>query len=367
MKINFVVPFYSKVPVGGIKIMYEYANRLAQFGHDVVIYHSINTPYSVYPRKRPKFVRQLICKLIYKNKASSNWFDFHESVGLTFIHQISNKFIRDADATITTWWSLVNPLSKLDISKGVKINLIQGYEIWDGNIDLVEESYKYENVKHVVITNYLMEKVLLANPKANVSLIFNAIDEKKFYVSKSIDQRDPFSIAMLYSSKNNVKGSQYGIEGLIEIKKEFPQLKVDIFGVEERPKTLPEWMNYLRQPSNLNKVYNDNAIFLSPSLTEGWALPPAEAMMCGCLFVGTDISGHEAYLHEEHSVIIQPKSVNSIVDSLRNVLTNNDMRIDKAKLGCDFIKRYDWDVALNKFIKILENNDETISDNHTSI
>ena len=38
MRISIVLPFPVTKPVGGAKIMYEYANRLAEEGNKIVIY-----------------------------------------------------------------------------------------------------------------------------------------------------------------------------------------------------------------------------------------------------------------------------------------------------------------------------------------
>jgi len=40
MKITFVMPGYSLKPVGGIKVVYDYANQLASRGHEVTVLHS---------------------------------------------------------------------------------------------------------------------------------------------------------------------------------------------------------------------------------------------------------------------------------------------------------------------------------------
>ena len=45
LRITIVLPFPVTKPVGGAKIMYEYANRLYAAGHTVTVLHSIRRPY----------------------------------------------------------------------------------------------------------------------------------------------------------------------------------------------------------------------------------------------------------------------------------------------------------------------------------
>ena len=37
MKISFVLPGVSRIPVGGFKMAFEYANRLSNRGHEVTL------------------------------------------------------------------------------------------------------------------------------------------------------------------------------------------------------------------------------------------------------------------------------------------------------------------------------------------
>ena len=39
MRINFLLPFFPKHPVGGFKVHYEYASRLSARGHEVTVVH----------------------------------------------------------------------------------------------------------------------------------------------------------------------------------------------------------------------------------------------------------------------------------------------------------------------------------------
>lgn len=253
MIFNFILPFYTPVAGGGIKIMYEYANRFAELGNEVRIYHSLNTPYFNYPLSRPFIIRKLISLIKYHNKPVCSWFKFNKNVQLLFLDNIEDKNIADADATISTWWSLVEPLSKLEVTKGVKLNLIQGYEDWDGNVDLLHNSYKIKNVKHIVVSPYLKEKVSFFN-KENF-YIPNSIDQSVFYSVKDFLLREELSFCMCYSAAT-LKGFNYGLEMFINLRKILPNLKLTVFGTKIRPDCLPEWVLYYQNPSDLRLIYS---------------------------------------------------------------------------------------------------------------
>lgn len=69
MRYNFVLPNNDNVPIGGYKIIYEYANLLAEEGHDVTITFMLfdATPFS-YDSFRGKIRKFIISLLFFMGK-----------------------------------------------------------------------------------------------------------------------------------------------------------------------------------------------------------------------------------------------------------------------------------------------------------
>lgn len=142
---------------------------------------------------------------------------------------------------------------------------------------------------------------------------------------------------MLYSEEER-KGTMYGIEAFIALKEKLPDLTVTLFSVYKRPRDLPGWIQFYTRPSNLPELYNQHAVFFSPSLGEGWALPPAEAMACGCAVVCTDIGGHADYaFHDQTALLVESKNPADMELKLEQLLTDNDKRIRLAINGNKFL------------------------------
>jgi len=347
-KINFILPFFCIKPGGGTKIIFEYANRLAAQGYDVCIYHTNNLPYL---KSRFPVALKWIKNTVLYPKAKPFWFDFDDEVRTKHIKNISDQTIRDADVTIGTWWSVAFEISKLNNSKGKKINLIQDYEIWTGHEELVKKSYTL-TMTHIVIADYL-EELVYKESGIRPKKIYNAIDETKFFLQKSIANRNPHSVLMLYSEENR-KGTKHGIEALKVLKSKFPDLQATLFGTFPKPLNLDPWITYFRNPNNLVEVYNDSAIFLTVSLHEGWALPPCEAMFSGCALVATDIEGHVSYaVKDKTSLLIEPGNVPDTVDKTTKLLENNALRIQLATAGNEYVQKFKWENNIQKLIQII--------------
>jgi glycosyltransferase involved in cell wall biosynthesis len=348
MKINIVLPFFPKHAVGGIKVLYQYADFLSERGHDVTLYHTSilkNVP------KRYLNIFRVLRFYFRIKKSIPKWFTFKNQVTVINILKISNKSIFDGDVIISTMYATALDVFSLSESKGRKINFIQDYETWIAKPNQLILSYRLP-VIHIVINDYLYSIVEKYSPQSPV-LIYNAIDTSKFYITKPIEDRQSASICMMYSEEQR-KGSIYGINAIKLCKEKYPDLVVNLFSVFPKPEWLPDWINFHQSPNNLNEIYNSSAIFISPSLGEGWALPPAEAMCCGCALICTDIGGHAAYAKDkETALLVSSEDPIDLADKISTLIEDNQYRIQLARKGNDFIKRFSWKKSVDELEKIL--------------
>lgn len=344
MKINIYLPIIPIRPTGGCKIMYEYANQLARRGHDITIYNIYTNSYFMY--RYPHWLRYLKNKFLYSDYRPT-WFKLDDGIICKNIPYLKKEFVEDADVSFSTNWALVFSLNELPASKGRKFNLIQDYEVWIGNNKkALHASYRLP-VTHIVIADYLAD-IVEKESEIRPIVIYNAIDQDVYKIEREIGSRFPHSVSMLFSTEER-KGTKYGLEALRSCREVLPDLHVELFGVYSKPSTLEPWIHYTREPKNLAALYNSTAIYFTPSNGEGWALPPAEAMNCGCALVCTNIGGHAAYAkNEQTALLVKPKDPKDMADKLLSLLQNNEKRINLAIKGHEFVKRFNWDVATQK-------------------
>ena len=346
-RINFVLPSLPTKPVGGVKIMFQFANKLAARGHQVTILYSVRRPFK--KPKTPVWLRYLIYQLRGTN---ITWFALDKVIKQEIVPEISDRYVPDAEATLCTWWQMAYAINELSASKGNKCNLIQDYEIWTGQSDRVHESYNLP-LHHCVIAKYLQaifEKITGRKPP----LTPLAIDTSQFHLIKPSNERDDASIIMLYSLEPR-KGSDYGIQALEKVKQSVPNLNVTLFSVYPRPETIPAWMEFHTRPTDLVGLYNQHAIFFSPSLGEGWALPPAESMSCGCAVVCTDIGGHKDYaIDGETALLVQPKEVDEMAATIHRLISERELRLRLANAAHKLITtEFNWEKSVERLESIL--------------
>lgn len=357
MKITFVLPGYSKHPVGGYKMVFEYANRFVARGHEVSIVFDCLVG-SQRHQKIPGFFRHLCYDfLVYYYP---KWFNLNPKIHKICAYTgINDKEIPDADFVCATAVGTADDVTKLSASKGKKLYFIQGFENWgDWDADAVKATYRF-GMKNIVIANWL-EKIV-QDSGAECILIPNGIDFNIFNIDIPIISRKGHTISMLYHM-GVYKGSAYGIAALESLKERYPDLQATLFGVPERPSDLPAWIHYVQNATQaqLRKIYNHTKIYLCPSIQEGFGLTGAEAMACGCAYVASDYGGVHEYTTDKRNVLLSaPKDVEGLVEHVSYLFDDDDKRIQLAQQGYEDIQRFDWDKSVAKFEVVLKNMNQT--------
>ena len=84
-----------------------------------------------------------------------------------------------------------------------------------------------------------------------------------------------------------------------------------------------------------------SAIFLSFNINEGFGMPPAEAMACGCIVVGYTGQGGNEIFNSEFSYPIPDRNVQEYVKTLEKVIkafnVNPELFVEKGKKASEFI------------------------------
>jgi L-malate glycosyltransferase len=353
MRISFLTPAYMWSPSGGYRIIYEYANRLVSRGHDVTVVHPRRLNFRHRPkptlRERLRSVKFALFEMV--TTPMIDWHPIDSRVRLLFVPSLAERYIPDADVVFATAWQTARAVMECSAAKGVKCHLIQGYETWMGPEELVHESWRAPT-KKVVVSKWLFE---LGESLGAGSLTYvpNAIDTDVYRLTQPISQRTR-QVVMVCSTVK-WKGSRDGVKALELARKAFPDLKATFFGNSRRPTWVPSWITYQKNPPQdriVKDYYNAASIVLSPSLSEGFALPPAEGAACGCAIVATDSGGIRDFAeHGVTALLSSPGDPEALAKNLCSLLGDDALRIRLAQAANQRIKQFTWDRSAN----LLEN------------
>ena len=108
-------------------------------------------------------------------------------------------------------------------------------------------------------------------------------------------------------------------------------------------------------PDNkIQSLYKDSLAFVFPTLSEGFGLPPKEAIESGTFAVMSDIPVLKE-VYEDSVIYFDPYSAQSISDSLDKILImSKNEREEKIKYAQNFLKKYSWKKMAKETLKIYE-------------
>ena len=346
MRINFIAPAYYSFPIGGYRVVYEYANFLSARGHKLSI---------VFPRKpkagpsRGPF--ELLKEQMWGPKTRLlqrplvSWHTFHPGVRFVLTPGIRNDCVPDGDIVVATGWQSAGPVCQLGSSKGAKFYLIQSLENWSGPEEAVKRTWQMPLHK-IVISKWLKE-MGQSFGETDLRHIPNGIDLKRFRIIAPPEAR-PMSILTLYHD-DPIKGVPDALDALGRYHDLYPDVPVTMFGALQSGPERPPWIRFHENPDQetlVRDLYNEHAVYLGASLSEGFALPPAEAMACGCAFVGTDSGGCRDYAaHGATALLSPPGDPDQLLKNLIRITEDPALRARIQQRGTENIQQFTWDAA----------------------
>jgi glycosyltransferase involved in cell wall biosynthesis len=351
MKIGFILPVCMGKPSGGSKVVFQYANYLAEsLGHTVTIYFdAVNL---LYKYKLPNKIQRIGARILVYVRP--RWFKLHPSIKKKALFEINNQTVMDGDIIIATGVPTAFPIAALDVSKGKKYYFIQGYENWVRSDEYVCSTYRL-GMKNIVIAKWLAE---IVNKETGIypEYVGNGIDTDIFRVNNELDKRKKHTIAMQYR-KEEIKGCDYAFKTIELLESKYRDLQVIVFSPDPKPSNLPKSCKYVCNASQkeVAQINNSVQVFICSSIEEGFGLPGLEAMACGCALVSTEYKGVLEYAQNKYNALLSPvKDSTAMKDNIEMLFEDESLRLRIANNALNTVKERSLKVAAENFARVLQ-------------
>lgn len=351
--VTFLLPGSGHLPVGGFKVVYEYAQGLAGRGYGVRVVHAAMAPHDATAlgkvRSRLGYYRRAVTGF-----RPTRWLSLRVPVALAWVQRLSPSAVRGAEVVVATSWQTAEWLGGASLpSCKRRLYLIQHDETWSGPVDRVRATWKLPLTK-IVIARWLED--LGRSLSQDAIVIPNGLDFTAFGLDRPIEERHEPEVAMLFHPAP-WKGTEIGLEALKIARESVPRLRAMLFGTGAAPRDLPSWCRYTRNPKQeeLRGLYNRAAVVVCPSLAEGWGLVGSEAMICGAALAATDIGGHRMYAgHEDTALLCPPGDAPAMATSIVRLLSDEELRVRLATRAREGISQFTWDRAVARFEEVMQ-------------
>jgi len=211
-------------------------------------------------------------------------------------------------------------------------------------------------------------------PENKISVIYNGVDHNVFKPYKPSQMR-PYHVRLHHKPYILYVGSERPRKNLgtlllafARLKEEFPQLKLVKIGSPGRSEQFRS--NTLKMVSALgiaeDVIFTDHvsevdlayyyasaALLAYPSLYEGFGLPPLEAMACGCPVVSSNTSSLPEVVGEA-GIMVSPHDTRSLVQAIRRVLTDSELRDKMVRKGLEQSRKFSWDKAARETMEVYQ-------------
>ncbi len=197
-------------------------------------------------------------------------------------------------------------------------------------------------------------------PKERISVVYPGVDHDLFRPVPERIYQKPY--LLFVGSEHPRKNLSVVLKAFSRLKREprFSDLrlvKVSLAGGREtefRKKTLEliDALDLHRDvlftefvpEADLPVYYSGARVLLLPSLYEGFGLPALEAMACGCPVITSAITSLPEVVGEA-GIKVDPYDIDGFTRSIRQVLTDDELRNNMVRKGLERAKEFSWEKA----------------------
>jgi len=310
---------------GGIKIVFEHANRLPSDKFDVEVW---GLDYHETPWALDKSVKLRT----FKN---------YERMIRALEPQEAIK--------VATWWETAFPVWISSVTNGIPVYFIQEIETWFYPNDVVAQSvviscYRKE-FRNLTTSQYNAEEIRSLGLKA--AAVPCGFDDDIYRPLPGMKRKEDMILGV--GRKFFQKNFDFTLAGWRAMGLKRPNLT--LFGFEPEIARLDKKIKYVTKPTNeeVNELYNQATMFVQTSRHEGFCLPLLEAMATGAPVVCTDAHGNRDFCFDgKNCLMVEHDDVKGLSEALVRLMRDKPLRDKLGKAAKITARNYRWDVVIKK-------------------
>lgn len=341
VKIAIALPVPNLKIIGGYKVIYEYANYLAEKGCDItIIYNAHNGDNSI---NMPRFFAYLIRWNI--GTFGPPWFKLNPKIHKKVFPSFGADTFNAYDVVVATATETAEYVNMAKIKSENKWYFVQGFEDWGRSKDEVIKTFCMD--MNIITISKWLERII--NEVANKDVIYipNGIDNNDFYVRIPYQKRGIHTLSTLFHWDER-KRCDIALRVIYRLKERYIDFEAYLFGSPPRRKEWPEWIHYVQKamPKEVCETMNMSRVFLCASSQEGFGLTGIESMFCGCTLVTTDCEGIREYATEKNAYLCAIDDEDALFESICRAFDSEDEAAKKREHYRNILNGFD--IAISK-------------------
>ena len=357
MRFTFLLP--SDNLTGGNRVVAIYAQQLMARGHEVLVVTC--APDRLSPREMLRAVRKRDWQSLQNHLSPPTGHIALSGVPHKILERpraITAADVPDADIIIATWWETAMWMHTMPQSKGRKVHLIQGYEIWldPKVVAQVHGALQLPNLK-IAISSDLKNTIEEKLGPIGIHVVPNAVDLTQFTAPERAMQVEP-TVGFIYAHAA-IKGADICTRACELARQQIPNLQVVAFGADQPSAALPlpSGTDYCYRPpqTQLKVIYASCDAWLFGSRLDSFGLPILEAMACRTPVIAVPVGAAQDLLGDGTGVLVAKESPEAMAAAIvalcrepaSDWLTRSDRAYAKAH-------SYSWEDAATRLLTTLQ-------------
>ncbi len=366
MHINYVVWFASGT--GGFRVLAEIMNRLVDKGHKVTVTTHDRSPIRFELKAQMNYIdmlpgrikvgyRSRIARFLSRNRITQRY--FQTNVDYFPWAQIESEIANMPDCDINVAQCAFAAFSAYRSDRGLPFHHMQHFEeiffLGDKYLEKVVDESCYLPVERIANSIWLSDK-MKERYGYDLPIVNPAVNTEIFYPRPKEDSPGKKKV-LCYGREEDWKGFPEALQAMKLVMKERENVEFLVYGrapVSHKDPEAP--YTFLRNVSDdeLARLYSTADVVLCPSWYESFPLPPLEAMACGAPVVTTRYGTEDYAVHEKNSLVVTPRDVKAMAQSIMRLLKDKDLKERLGKKGIETAKGFTWEKAADKMEEIFK-------------
>jgi glycosyltransferase involved in cell wall biosynthesis len=349
LRVLFVLGRASPTPIGELKMVYRHADGLAGRGHEVTVAHPRR------PVRHPDGPRpRTVTPSTPEGSDPHPWYRPDPRVRSLLLPDLAAHRIDGVyDVIVGANWQVVPQVETYPARFGRKVLFLSDYES-ARRPDGMAYAPMADGLRKgwpVIAGSAPVQRLVAEMTGSSCPLVAPVVDGSSFAVDVPIDDasRDGVGFPARLEWSKRTADAVAALEILRSARGS--GLKAWCFG-RYTSAALPDWIEHHPAPSDaeLRRLYNTSAVFLVPSVYEGFGMPGAEAMACGAGLVSVRNEGVDAYaVHGESALLCPAHDPPALAAAVARLLDESALRRRLAFSGARTVTVRTWQDATDEF------------------
>ncbi len=337
---------------GGVRVVIQYSNRLAQRGHRITLV----APGGIVDAD----VAAMIDPAIRIVQPTSHLTQGENPIHLVQLAWLMARITPRSDVIISTHTptTAVSFMACKCMRKGKAAWFYQDYpEMFDGRpIErfLQRNAMRWHDLA-LTVSAACAQNLQPAKPN-RVVIVGEGLDLDRYHAIPNTSKADigdaDKKVVLFLGDSRPRKGMQDFLAAAKEVFASQPDLVLWMVSKEETRAATEVPSKYFIRPTDaeLARLYSACDVFVSASWYEGFGLPPLEAMACGAPVVTTDSRGVREYaIDSENCLMVPIRNPSRMAGAILTLLSNPTLAMQFRKNGPLVAQRFNWETATDRF------------------